>query len=255
MGILEDAVLSMALVGLVFHFFQSLRFYFAPLCLLAGVVLCFVLGSLSDGRLLLATTLFFCLGVASASLKKVYFFPVKAVALPLGVWVVGFLLLNVAIEFLSGFPDSGFSIKSKMVATVCGGALGAIGVMIYKGVVKQYGAGVNRFFLLDTSVWPVASAVAGARRAVGPSVKPTVGAGSTVIPPKTVGSSQKDDVKKSILDAKLAAMCGGADAKPGAAAVPSKSAVPSSSADAPAQKSVPKATTETGKIVSSVDFS
>ncbi|MCU0858177.1 MAG: hypothetical protein MUC65_07230 [Pontiellaceae bacterium] len=256
MGNLDIFAFHAALLFLIFHFFKLLRYYLVFVCLLAGVGLCSVLGSVSDGRLLLVTVLFFCLGAGSVSMKKVYFFPLRKAAMPLGGWVAVFVLLDVLTELISGNPVAEVPVKFRVIALAAGLALGGVGRLVRSVAVKQYGEGVESLFLLDPTAWPTSILVPKAKPAAyGTSVKPAAGTVSVPLPKR----EESPDTKKSILDAKLAAMCGGTDAK-SAAGAPSKGAggAASSGGKTPgesASKVSPKATTETGKIVSSVDFS
>lgn len=240
-GSLDVFVLDAVLLSLIYYFFKPVRFYWALLCLLAAYAICALMGAIPDGRLLLAAAVFLSMGAASVFVKKVYFFPVKKLGVPLAVWLAVFVLLNIVTELVSGGSVAGIPVKIRVVSLVCGLIFGAAGMFVKTVTLKAYGVTVNRYFLVDSIAASRFMPKVATSAATAP---PSAAGGSSVVIPKRT-AAQGDDVKKSILDAKLAAMCSGQD---------NKENVPKST-EGSTKKTPSKTTTETGKIVSSVDFS
>lgn len=242
---LDVFVLAAVLLFTVFYFFKPVRFYFTILSLLIAYIIS-LMGGGADGRLLLAAALFFCMGATSVFVKTAYFFPLKKMGVPLIVWLVVFVLLNIVAELVSGGSKFGIPTRVMVVAVICGVVSGVVGMLVKAVTIKAYGVSVNRYYLVDAiaaSRFLPKAEIHGAGSA-SPGV--AVSSSPSVVVPKR-SAAKGDDVKKSILDAKLAAMCGEQDDK--------EKSVADKSTQGGAQKVPAKQTTETGKIVSSVDFS
>ncbi|MBM4152065.1 MAG: hypothetical protein FJ220_00895 [Kiritimatiellaceae bacterium] len=253
-------LLDVALCFLVAYIFRPVWFYVSAVCILLGVVVCRFLGgdgAVQDGRLLLMAVFFFALGAAAVcSRVKIYLFPVKNLAMPL----IGWVLLLVILDAVVGSISERSFYQVRALAALCGLVVGGIGLLINTICVKQMGAFASTLFLVE-SIKDKNVLFKPVKMQKNASTAPSVS--STALPSKTVGTpsspvSDKNDAKKSVLDAKLAAMCSGKDAKTAPVATKNannaaQEATPKSASE-PAAKPVPKTPSETGKIVSSVDF-
>ena len=278
------------LFWLVLNFFQSARFFLTLGLLLLGSVggyltLDLVAQPFVGYVVALFTVSLFLGAVMICGGGKLNLFFLKGLKMPLVAWVLVALLIDFALEMVFFEKELGLDLlQVKVIALLAGLVLGGIGKMLLAGDLKKSEAGITHYFLMErvgvsggsevegvSDVEPVRAPkpkpvrtprakpvrkapkpkkVAARKNPATPRVKKETD--KPRVPVKSVVPEKSTVAKASILDAKLEALCSGGGAAGG------KKKKKGAEGDQPAPASTPtpavKETTETGKIVSSVDF-
>jgi hypothetical protein len=247
-----DAVFCLALCSVALKYFREVWAYIPAILLVVGVVGGRLIGgntALPTDQVVASFTLFVFVGAVSLRVLGAYLFPFKKLGIPLIWWVV---VLILADSVVSGVLNGGAAAMT--VAAVQGGGvlvglfLGEVGQRIFP-VLCPPGSSLAGCFLVSepASVSSVKPAEKAKPAAPAPP-RASVAAGFSKQPIPVAGAKDAPQVKKggsSVLDSKLAALCGAGPGK--------KEEASASAGETPAEV-VPKSN-ETGKIVSSVDFS
>jgi hypothetical protein len=252
-----DAVFCLALCSVALKYFREVWAYISAILLVVGVVGGRLIGAktaLPMDQVVVSFTLFVFVGAVSLRVLGAYLFPFKKLGIPLIWWAVVLILADSAV---SGVLSGGAAAMT--VAAVQGGGvlvglfLGEVGQRIFPVLCPPGSALAGCFLVSEPAAVSRSKPVEKAKPAEKVKTAPapsrsSVAAGSSKQPIPVVGAKDAPQVKtggSSVLDSKLAALCG---------AGPGKKAESSASGGETPAEVVPKSN-ETGKIVSSVDFS
>jgi hypothetical protein len=266
----------------IFRFFNSVWCYFAAIVLAVGSLggylianmdneLSLVLNeqALSGYAMILFAVFLFCGTAMVCFSKKLGLFFIPQWRMPLAGWLILALLVDFALELLFFEKNLGLVLlQVKVSALLIGLGIGLVAKITSLIACKITGVGLERICFIGYSpsveevdvpeeapaeVAPPPAPAPAPTRPGGRPAMPGIRAPRAPVPsaPKVGGGAPKT----SVLDAKLEALCSaGSSKKKRGEAAGKKSAESSSPEESKsAEKEVP-ATTETGKIVSSVDF-
>ena len=272
-GALGIFVLCVPLCWVVVRFFKAVWFFltlaFLALGFLGGYLSLELLDSSLSGYVIVLFTVFLFWGAAMVcSNEKMGLFFLSQLAMPLAGWVLIALLLDFALELFFFEQEIGLILlQIKISALLSGLVVGLVSQVLSLIMSKQSGVGLERYCLVgggvvdeasvESASAPASSAVkeTKVRPSVSPSATPAAApavARSPISAPKEAPpvSAPKAKPAVSVLDAKLEALCSTSTKKKGKA---KKTEDAPSTPEEPVAPPVPT-TTETGKIVSSVDF-
>lgn len=272
-------IMSGVLCALIVRFFRSLWFYLTMGCLALGFLCASKFSSeidgVTDGSLKLMFIVFMIMGVLLFTVGKRKFAPVllKWISLPLGAWIVIVCILDASwLIYSVGMESAMGMIKIELIALSAGSLVGmtASAGMIF--LRSNAGLAVSRSVFVEGVLVsgsapkvqkPSKKLAKNVKRQKRARSKPSKAVASrkpasrNPVSSRSASSNSGASAKSSVLDQKLAALCSGSGApksqKKNNAAETAKKKEGSSSSDS--SKTAEKTTTETGKIVSSVDFS
>jgi hypothetical protein len=258
--------LTLVLCWLVLTFFRSVRFYWVTICLLlawaGGQWAATLVSDPMPGYLSSLVAVFLVLGISMVCYgDRLSLFFLRKLKMPLAGWVLLALLIDGVVDVIFFKQSLGLNlVRVKVYALLAGVVVGFVAkVVSYYGAKIAVGSGEKKPAKVKApkrqkaprKVKPPKIAKPKKPKAArNPAKVPTPATGSK----EAVASTPKPSPKTSVLDAKLEALCsGGGTKKKASEPSPKDTSGPDAPKEEPAVEEVPK-TTETGKIVSSVDF-
>jgi hypothetical protein len=243
--------------------FEEVRSYLIGAILLvgsaAGLLAVKSVPGLSAGYLVSLTVVFLFLGVAMVAFKqRLNLFFLSKVKLPVAAWVVLVLVIDILLSLGFMSRDLGLKLLEVRAGALLGGVVVAIAAKFaFAAVSKSRGdSALQLVFIKEVAT---AAKATKPKRTKAPKESGRKQSGSTVSPAPAIARKKPSAAsakKASVLDAKLEALCsGGGTTKKAPAPKPSGAENKPAEEKAEEKKEdVPKSN-ETGKIVSSVDFS